>query len=719
MYLLKKLLLLFLLVLVTSVSYATFEPIVYTDSSKTISIGALVQVLEDTSNSLTADEVIYSTNFVATTNKVPNLDLSKSSFWVRIELKNTTPTEHLMLALELPIMDEVELYSPTADGGFSAIRMGEDRPFTERKYQDPNYLFDLYIKTGATKTYLMRVKGRESVQLPLSIGPPQNVLEYYKTIDIVSGFYFGIILVMLFYNLFIYFSVRDKSYLLYVLYILLVGLTQTSLQGYPFKYLWPNTPWIAQHSLFLFPSLVGAAGLQFMRVFLNAKHYIPKLNRYVPPVLFSVYVGCIILAITGKYTISYKAIEINAMCVSLFMLVGSIIIWRRGYRPAKFFFFAWVIFLAGVTIFVMKDLGVLPYNGFTRYTMHIGSGIEVVLLSFALADRINILTQEKEASQAEALRVSKENEQIIKQQNIVLESKVQERTVELQKSNEELNDTLNELKDTQSQLVNAEKMASLGQLTAGIAHEINNPINFVTANVQPLRRDIDDILTVLNKYAEINENTNLGEKLKEIADLKVELETDYLIEEINSLIDGIGEGASRTAEIVKGLKNFSRLDENDLKMANINEGLNSTITLLDNTIKDNNIKVVKAYDDIPVIECYAGKLNQLFMNLLNNGVQAINMREDKSEQGELVVTTLIESEDRIVVKIADNGIGMTDEVKHRIFEPFYTTKEVGEGTGLGLSIAYNIIESHNGTVKVESEVGKGTTFIIGLPISQQ
>jgi signal transduction histidine kinase len=364
-------------------------------------------------------------------------------------------------------------------------------------------------------------------------------------------------------------------------------------------------------------------------------------------------------------------------------------------------------------IFVMKDQGVLPYNNFTRYTIHIGSAIEVILLSFALADRINILKKEKEASQEEALRVSVENERIIKEQNIVLEERVKDRTFELEESNTELNNTYSDLKIAQSKLVESEKMASLGQLTAGIAHEINNPINFVTANVNPLKRDIADIISIIDRYQALDPEMDMKVQLSEIKELADELELDFLKEEMDELIAGIGEGASRTAEIVKGLRNFSRLDEVDSKFANINEGLESTLKILETVIKANQVNIEHDFAEIDAIECYPGKLNQLFMNVLMNAIQAVG---DNDSSSRFLVIETSKKNNAIEIRIKDNGVGMPEEVRTRIFEPFYTTKDVGKGTGLGLSIVYSIIEMHNGTIDVHSKVGEGTEFVIRIPL---
>jgi len=274
----------------------------------------------------------------------------------------------------------------------------------------------------------------------------------------------------------------------------------------------------------------------------------------------------------------------------------------------------------------------------------------------------------------------------------------------------ELDKAHRDLQEAQLQLVQSEKMASLGQLTAGIAHEINNPINFVSANVNPLQRDLNDLLRLLRRYEEVDASDGVAAKLAEIQQLREEIDVDYVIEEMGQLLKGIAEGAGRTTEIVRGLRNFSRVDESELKRADIHEGLDSTLVLLHSMYKG-RIEIVKEYDALPDIECYPGQLNQVFMNLINNAVQAI------PAEGRVTVGTR-RIGDLVEVTIADTGAGIPDAIRQKIFDPFFTTKEVGKGTGLGLSISIGIIQKHNGTIAVESEVGKGTTFIVTLPIAQ-
>ncbi|HYD22739.1 MAG TPA: ATP-binding protein, partial [Flavipsychrobacter sp.] len=449
--------------------------------------------------------------------------------------------------------------------------------------------------------------------------------------------------------------------------------------------------------------------------FLQTRRNVPKLHPFLNLIVLGDIISLVVLFM-NQPSISYNIINATAGLGSFYVLFVAIKVYRKGFRQAKFFLLAWTLFLTAVIAYVMKDAGVIPYNSFTQFLLLIGSGLEAILLSFALADNINSLKKEKEESQAEALRISRENERIIREQNIILESKVNERTIELKASNEELSKTLVDLKEAESQLVESEKMASLGQLTAGIAHEINNPINFVTSNVHPLQRDVEMLLDAVETIEQVGlEESNLEEKQKKIKDYKNEIDFDYLKIEIEHLLKGINEGAARTTEIVKGLRIFSRLDEDDLKKAGMNEGLDSTLIIVNSMLSAASIKVTKNYGDIPEIECYPGKLNQVFMNVFTNAIHAIEDKFKGQSGGELKITTT-NDEKNVYITIADNGTGMTEETRKKLFEPFFTTKEVGSGTGLGLSISWNTIRKHNGNIVVNTTPGEGSEFIFEIPI---
>ncbi|MDW7693632.1 ATP-binding protein [Flammeovirgaceae bacterium SG7u.111] len=289
---------------------------------------------------------------------------------------------------------------------------------------------------------------------------------------------------------------------------------------------------------------------------------------------------------------------------------------------------------------------------------------------------------------------------------------------ELGKTYEDLDEAHHQLKSAQTAIVQSEKMASLGQLTTGIAHELNNPINFVSANVIPLRRDIEEIKELLAKYGKLLYSDDPKAGLAEVEAYKKEIDLEFLTEEIESLLMGMEEGAKRTREIVNGLRNFSRLDEESPKTVDLHEGLDSTLILLKNKIK-NHINIEKKYDPaLQTIECFPGPINQVFMNILANAIHAIeDSRKQHESAGKITIET-ISNDANVLINISDTGCGMSQNTQQRIFEPFYTTKDVGRGTGLGLSIAYGIIKNHNGEITVDSHIGEGTTFRISLPKQQ-
>jgi len=279
----------------------------------------------------------------------------------------------------------------------------------------------------------------------------------------------------------------------------------------------------------------------------------------------------------------------------------------------------------------------------------------------------------------------------------VLEQKVAERTQDLSTKNQELEITLKRLKEMQHQLIMQEKMASLGNLVAGVAHEVNNPIGAVKSSAHVLTRCIDKIHNALTNSKSIEEIRNDDQFQKALS----------MLQENNQVINTASE---RVAEIVLSLKNFARLDEAELQKADIHEGIDTTLTLVEHELK-NRIEVIKEYDDIPKINCYPNQLNQVFMNLFVNAAHAIEGK------GVIKITTSAK-QDMVEIKVSDNGKGIASKNLEKIFDPGFTTKSRGVGTGLGLSISYNIIQNHNGEIRVESEAGKGTTFTIVLPVNR-
>ncbi|MBP0016218.1 MAG: CHASE domain-containing protein [Cyanobacteria bacterium SBLK] len=294
-----------------------------------------------------------------------------------------------------------------------------------------------------------------------------------------------------------------------------------------------------------------------------------------------------------------------------------------------------------------------------------------------------------------------------------------ERQLKMQKAN--LEKTLEKLKQTQSQLVHTEKMSGLGQMVAGIAHEINNPIGFIYGNVDFALQYSQDIIKILNLYDRYHPNPH-PEIQAEIENVELE----YLLEDFPQILQSMQSGAQRIQEIVLSMRNFSRLDEAKMKFVDIHEGIDNTLTILQHRLKAKGIypgiQAIRDYGDLPEIECNAGQLNQVFMNLIANAIDALREADDRDEltqSPQIAIRSRIEGDRHIAIEIADNGLGIPEHIQSKLFDPFFTTKAVGKGTGLGLSISYQIVtEFHNGQLECISEPGQGARFRILLPVVQ-
>ncbi|MBX2875674.1 MAG: tetratricopeptide repeat protein [Saprospiraceae bacterium] len=286
-------------------------------------------------------------------------------------------------------------------------------------------------------------------------------------------------------------------------------------------------------------------------------------------------------------------------------------------------------------------------------------------------------------------------------------SRLQHQKEEIEQLLAEKDKLYEKLKNAQLQLIQSEKMASIGQLTAGVAHELNNPIGFVSANAVALQQDVQDLQQFLGVAKVFNAKPS-EENRQALLDTYQEMDIGFLDQEIQSLIESIIRGTSRTRDIVTSLRTFSRNTTEVFALSDIHEGLESTLTIL-NSAMGNQIELIRDYGEVPPVRCQITKLNQVFLNLINNAIQAID------DEGKIQIQTR-QIDDKVRIRICDTGKGMSESVRKRIFEPFFTTKEIGAGTGLGLSISYGIIEQHKGTISARSREGKGTTLEIWLPI---
>ncbi len=331
-------------------------------------------------------------------------------------------------------------------------------------------------------------------------------------------------------------------------------------------------------------------------------------------------------------------------------------------------------------------------------TLQVSAILLSLVIFFAMAVRLTISLRRQD-------RIIVENtEEIIRQRN------------EIALEKERIEKLLDDLKNAQAQLIQSEKMASLGQMVAGIAHEVNTPLGFVTNNLSIVERNLGILERALKEYQKMEmmlregELNDLEAQLETVREVVLRIKEKALIERTHKTLSESNIGLQRIQELVTNLRNFSRLDETALKTVTLSENIDSALMIATNVVK-HKAEVVKNYEPNLTVECYPAQLNQVFLNLITNAAQAIE------KFGKITITTCSQG-DKVLIKIADTGIGIPEQNLKKIFEPFFTTKPVGQGTGLGLSIVYKIIERHNGTIEVSSKVGEGSEFIITLPIKQ-
>jgi two-component system NtrC family sensor kinase len=444
--------------------------------------------------------------------------------------------------------------------------------------------------------------------------------------------------------------------------------------------------------------------LLFSSRFLDTRKALPRAHRIIRGfILWGVFVCA--MALVGSYRISIINATLFVGLGAIVLLVIAVVAVMQGNRPARYFLLAWTILLLGVIVYILRTIGILPTNTFTEFTMVWGSASEAILLSVALAARLRAMKEQQEQAQHRQLQAqhalfSTQREKLEAQRAL---NAVQQEALEAERKAHD------ELKATQAHLIQQEKMASLGLLSAGIAHEIKNPINFMKISNQTLEARVTDLQAFITDL--LSEETD--ETLREAFTQR--------FDGLHSQIALIKEGSERVQAIIAGMRSASRRDEAAGKQPiDPTEGLRSTVELVKASWKSLVDFDVSGLSAGARVSGHASALNQVFTNLMVNAAQAIEDRlkaDPTGPRGTIRIGSRIER-DCLLMDFEDNGGGMSEEVRSKLFTPFFTTKDRERGTGLGMGICLGILEEHGGRLLVESTIGKGSVFSVSLPLLQ-
>ncbi|MXV13787.1 sensor histidine kinase [Hufsiella ginkgonis] len=673
------------------------QPVIVADAKdKKLAIAKSVALFLDTTGRLSYKDVssaAFQHQFAACRQDVPDFGIQTAPVWCRFSIKNACG-EKLYLKLDNTELEWIDLYTSVNNSVLKAS-LSAYRHFSRRDLSINKNIFLLDIPKDSTRRFYLRVKTSTGLQFPIYLLTNESLISSAQQTGIFDGIYIGFMVLMILYNLFIYTSLRDRAYLFYVLYVVFITLTNLIEQGLAFQYLWPGAPQLNRY-VNVIGCFAGSFAILFTAEFLQTRKNAKGIHRFFHVLIFGYCIN-IIFILCGYRFWGMIIAELVSMLGVVSLFITGIILYRRGYKPAKYYLFAWTILLIGVSVFLLKDYSIVPYNPLTVSALRIGSAIEALLLSFALANKINIYREEKEAAQAEAFNQLNANKKLVLEQNLALEGKVAERT-------RELNHSLQELKSTQTQLIQSEKMASLGEFTAGIAHEMQNPLNFV------------------NNFSEVS--VELLEELKQEAETGNTRDVLIIAHDLKQNLDKIHHHGQRAGSIVKSMLEHSRVSSGRKEPADLNKLTGEYLLLAYHGIrgKDKSFNadlVTHLEEDLPNVPVVAQDIGRVLLNLYNNAFYAIQQKQKTAgaDYQPCVEVRTMHRAGRVNICVKDNGTGIPEAIRDKIMQPFFTTKPTGEGTGLGLSLSYDIVvKGHGGSMIVDTRENDFTEFVIEIPI---
>lgn len=668
---------------------ASAQSVVLSDSDKTYYLHEFTEALELNPGQATIDSLLLHPekySFVPVKQK-PITPKQEKVYWFRVTLTNQINTDLFLHFLSfssrrLIVYDVAEnrlLGSRTFT--LSIIRPSDS-------YYNIRRICPLQIANGQTHTIYVYVEELAVPSIHMTVQSGLALNKEFQGEDLGAGLFAGFILMVVIYSLFLYLRLGGQENLLYILWVLIVGWLDLSYLSQMASY----SPWL--HNLCVDYNMVVVVCCNlvhqlFAMLFLSLRQRSTGLYRLSLLVIgFDLLSVLLFLTHTAPPIFSILVILVDLV----YCLIVGVIIYRKGFKPALYFILGTTIFYFFIFIGVMMNLEIYPTNFWTYNSNYLGGFGEILFFTLGLSYKVNLLKKRQDEAIREQLRLSEENRQLVERQKQELEQKVEERTAELRAS--------------QAQLIQKEKLASLGELTAGIAHEIQNPLNFV------------------NNFSEVS--AELVEEQKE-ALAKGDLEeVSFIADDLRQNLQKIHHHGGRASAIVRGMLEHSRTSTGEKQPTDLNALADEYLRLAYQGLraknKDFNAELVTEFaPTLGMVNLVPQEIGRVLLNLYNNAFYAVGQQASVVGEPLTYVPTVWVSTHHLAnaveIRVRDNGPGIPDAIREKIFQPFFTTKPTGEGTGLGLSLSYDIIaKGHGGTLAVESSQGEGTQFVVRLPV---
>jgi len=621
------------------------------DIRDSYNLSPYVDYLEDRRGELTLEEVQQRT-FAHDDVSDYNFGFTKSVYWFRVTVVPSAYSfyHEWWLRIYYPLLDDIKVYGVDAAGELLFVKRGGDLdPYAQREVKHANFLFAVPFNSSKVTLYV-RVQTESSMQVPMMLQNAVSVIEEDQLSALLTGMYYGIFIIIVLYNIVMYSYTKESTYIYYLFFIVVFVIWQLTLNGVGIQFFWSEWNWMIEHGAPLTTALAGTASILFSRNFLQTPVHLPRLDRVLR---FFMYLSAVVAA--GGLLLSYRtAIVMSAALatvIPVILLFAGILVWRHYFRPARFYVLGWSSFLLGTVVIALNKYGLFSGYFFFNHAQQLGSALEMIFLSWALADRIKLIQDEY---------VGKLNSL-----NVTLRNKV---AVSLEKERE---------KDRM--LLKQSRLAAMGEMIEQIAHQWRQPLNTMALIMQDL-------------YFKLQ--------------LKTFTEKDF--DRANELIN---ENLQYMSKTIDDFRNFHQPDK-DMEMAPIETTIAMAITLNEASLKYSHITCTLHSETPHYARVSRNELVQILMNLIKNSRDA--MAERGVREGQIDIT-VDNGGSMVQVIVEDNAGGIPEELLERIFEPYFTTKSHAKGTGLGLYMSRSIIEeSMGGTLHAENGE-KGARFIVTLP----